>query len=277
MISSQPLAVRAGDAWLRGERWEGAPAASVVVLLHSGVADRRAWHPVAERLVPRLTLIAYDRRGFGDTGPATSPFSHLEDLAAVLDAVAVGPVWLAGSSAGGGLALDATVAFPHQVAGLVLFAPAVSGAPPAAPEHLDAATLRLDAEREASLARGDLSEVNRLDAWLWLDGPGQPEGRIGGAVRILALEMNAAILRNLRPQLVRPNGIQAWPRLSELAVPVTVVCGDLDVPFLRQRCGDLAQRLPAGRLVIQPGTAHAPYLEQPAAVAELLVEAITSP
>lgn len=249
----------------------------MVVLLHSGVADRRSWHPLSTPLGARLAALSYDRRGFGDTGPATSPFSHLEDLAAVLDAVAVGPVWLAGSSADGGLALDAAIAFPHRVAGLVLFAPAVSGAPPAAPEHLDAATVRLDAEREAALARGDLAEVNRLDAWLWLDGPGQPEGRVGGAVRAVALEMNAAILRNLRPQLVRPNGIQAWPRLSELTVPVTVVCGDLDVSFLRQRCGDLAQRLPGGRLVIQPGTAHAPYLEQPPVVAELLVEAITSP
>ena len=28
-------------------------------------------------------------------------------------------------------------------------------------------------------------EANRLDAWLWLDGPAQPEGQVGGDARVL--------------------------------------------------------------------------------------------
>jgi pimeloyl-ACP methyl ester carboxylesterase len=44
-----------------------------------------------------------------------------------------------GASAGGGLALDAALAAPHRVAGLVVMGTAVSGAPE--PE-LDAATKR---------------------------------------------------------------------------------------------------------------------------------------
>ncbi len=61
----------------------------MVVLLHAGVADRRSWRPLSTPLGARLTAVSYDRRGFGDTGPATSPFSHLEDLAAVLEQPAV--------------------------------------------------------------------------------------------------------------------------------------------------------------------------------------------
>jgi pimeloyl-ACP methyl ester carboxylesterase len=50
-------------------------------------------------------------------------------LLAVLGHAGAGPVWLAGVSAGGGLALYAALAAPHRVAGLVVMGTAVSGAP----------------------------------------------------------------------------------------------------------------------------------------------------
>ena len=54
---------------LAGERWDGEGAP--VVLLHAGVADRRAWRAVAPQLA--APAIAYDRRGFGDTPPTPPP------------------------------------------------------------------------------------------------------------------------------------------------------------------------------------------------------------
>ena len=104
---------------LVGERWDG--EGTPVVLLHAGVADRRVWQDV----VPRLSapVIAYDRRGFGETPPSPEPFTHLDDLLAVLDATVDGPAWLVGNSMGGALALDAAVSAPERIAGLVLIAP----------------------------------------------------------------------------------------------------------------------------------------------------------
>ena len=124
---------------LAGERWPG--GGQSVVLLHEGVADRRGWAEVAGLLAPELTAVAYDRRGYGQTPVSTEPFSHLDDLLAVLDHAGSGPVWLTGASAGGGLALDAALVAPRRVAGLVVMGTAVSGAPE--PE-LDADTQRFD-------------------------------------------------------------------------------------------------------------------------------------
>ena len=106
--------VRSGGVTLAGERWDGEGAP--VVLLHAGVADRRAWRAVAPQLA--APAIAYDRRGFGDTPPTPPPYTHLEDLTAVLDAVADEPVWLVGNSMGGALALDAALSIPERLAGL---------------------------------------------------------------------------------------------------------------------------------------------------------------
>ena len=57
---------------------------------------------VAGLLAPELTVVAYDRRGYGQTPPGTEPFSHLDDLLAVISRASAGPVWLAGASAGEG-------------------------------------------------------------------------------------------------------------------------------------------------------------------------------
>jgi len=254
---------------LAGERWPG--GAQLVVLLHEGVSDRRGWHQVAGLLAAQVTVVAYDRRGYGESAVSTAPFSHVDDVLAVLDREQAGQAWLAGASAGGGLALDTALLAPDRVAGLVLLGTAVSGAPE--PE-IDPVTQRFEPLLEAAIAAGDLAEQNRLETWLWLDGPAQPEGRVGGAARALALDMNEIILRNGDREDEGGSGVAAWSRLDEVQVPVTVACGELDVPFLVARSQELAARLPRARYRELPGMAHQPYLEDPGQVADLLLGAL---
>jgi pimeloyl-ACP methyl ester carboxylesterase len=50
----------------------------------------------------------------------------------------------------------------------------------------------------------------------------------------------------------------AWHRLAEVTVPVTVAGGDLDVPFIVDRCRQFADRLPVARHFVLAGLAHQP-------------------
>jgi pimeloyl-ACP methyl ester carboxylesterase len=118
MTCGEPVVLDLRAARIAGERW--AAPGPAVVFPHAGVTDRRAWNEVTGRLAGRVTLAADDRRGYGQSPPAAEPFTHLGDLLAVLDQLAVGPVLLSGNSAGGGLALDAALAAPEWVAGLAL-------------------------------------------------------------------------------------------------------------------------------------------------------------
>ena len=254
---------------LVGERWPG--GAQLVVLLHEGVSDRRGWRQVAGLLAPQVTVVAYDRRGYGESRVSTAPFTDVDDVLAILDRERATRAWLAGASAGGGLALDTALLAPDRIAGLVLFGTAVSGAPE--PE-LDPATQRFEGVLDAAIAAADLAEQNRLETWLWLDGPAQPEGRVGGEARALALDMNAIILRNGAREDEGGGGVDAWSRQDEVQVPVTVACGELDGPFLVDRSQELAARLPRARYRELPGMAHQPYLEDPGQVADVLLGAL---
>ena len=70
-------------------------------------------------------------------------------------------------------------------------------------------------------------------------------------------------------------GEQTFNRLAEIKVPVTVACGDLDAPFLVDRCRLLADRLTAARHHVLTGMAHQPYLESAGTVAQLIRSAVT--
>jgi len=256
---------------LAGERWPG--GAPLLVLLHEGISDRRGWRQVAERLAPQVTVVAYDRRGFGESPVSTAPFTHAGDLLAILDREQAESAWLVGASAGGGLALDTALLAPDRVAGLVLVGTAVSGAPE--PE-IDPVTARFEPWLDAAIAAGDKAEQNRLETWLWLDGPAQQEGRVGGDARALALDMNAIILRGGGPEDEGDSDVDAWHHLAEVGVPVTVACGEFDVPFLVSRCRDLAGLLPRARYHALPAMAHQPYLEDPGQIADLVLDALAA-
>jgi pimeloyl-ACP methyl ester carboxylesterase len=77
-----------------------------IALVGGAFTDRRALAPFAQALAPSCTVLAYDRRGRGDSGD-TPPYAvarEIEDLAAVL-AAAGGPARVFGHSSGAGLAV----------------------------------------------------------------------------------------------------------------------------------------------------------------------------
>ena len=203
-----------------------------VMLVHAGVTDRRAWWPVVEALKPTHTTLTFDQRGFGDTTFTPEDHSPVDDALAVLDHAGIEePVAVVGCSMGGRLALDLTLARPERVSQLVLIGSACRGAPGPDewPESYREIGLALDAAEEA----GDLDEVNRLEAWLWLDGPSAPEGRVTGPPRTMFLEMNRWALGADDPgdEIERPS---AWDRLHDITVPTLVLIGELDLEDVRR-------------------------------------------
>jgi pimeloyl-ACP methyl ester carboxylesterase len=262
---SERFEVLAGAARLAGER-HGDGVGPTVVLLHAGIADRRSWRHVAQALAVGARVVAYDRRGFGETRARPELHSHAADLGAVLDAVGCGPAWLVGNSQGGRIVVDFALGARERVAGLVLVAPAISGEPQPELDDLDARERRLVELAEAAEEAGDLEALNRYDTWFWLDGPREPEGRVGGAPRELVLDMNRrALTAGDVGEATEPP--DATARLDDLDVPTLVMWGDRDWSAGCDTAAAVADRLPRGEHCVIEGTAHLPQLERPSEVA----------
>jgi pimeloyl-ACP methyl ester carboxylesterase len=225
-----------------------------VFLLHAGVNDRRGWQHVVDRLAPRYRVVSYDFRGYGETEyEPEDGWTPVADALAVLDATGLQRPVVVGCSMGGETAIDLTLAHPERVAALLLIGPAVRGAPyPEPPALME----RADAAYEA----GDIDAAGRLEAWLWLDGPTAPEGRVSGPARELFLAMNDRALRAGNPG-EQGDTPDAWPRLAEIAVPTQLLVGRLDTEWITVVDEQAAARIPGADLRWLDGVAHVPHLE----------------
>jgi pimeloyl-ACP methyl ester carboxylesterase len=99
---------------------EGPP----VVLVGGALADRSAAAELSARLAPHLTVIAFDRRGRGDSGD-TPPYvvdREVEDIETLILAVG-GPASVLGHSSGAVLALESARLHPELIAKLALYEP----------------------------------------------------------------------------------------------------------------------------------------------------------
>ncbi|MFL6003742.1 MAG: alpha/beta fold hydrolase [Nocardioides sp.] len=230
-----------------------------LLLLHAGVTDRRSWQPLVDTLGGRHRCVRYDARGYGETTyQPEAGWSPVEDAVAVLDAAGLESAVVVAGSMGGAVALDLALAHPERVRALVLIGAAVRGAP--YPEIAEPQTAELVARAEAAEEAEAWDELNRLESWIWLDGPTVDEGRVEGPVRELFLEMNGHALRATDPgDRAQPD--PTWPRLGEIEVPALVLVGRLDVEDIRAVDEGLAERLPDARLVWLEGVAHLPHFE----------------
>src|SRR4051794_12832210 len=77
-----------------------------VVLLHDGLLSSTAWDFSVEKLARSFRVVRYDRRGFGRSEPPKEPYSDVEDLQALFDALKIGHAALVGCSNGSKLAVD---------------------------------------------------------------------------------------------------------------------------------------------------------------------------
>jgi len=263
---TSPFEIPFDGAIIRGEAdGFGLP----VVFLHAGVTDRRMWAEQLRDLADEgYHVIAYDRRGYGETETADVPFNHLVDLEAVLDGLSVHAAIFVGSSIGGGLAIDFALEHPERTVGLVLVGTAITGAEPA--EIPDEAADLEDA-LEYATERGNLDTVNRIEAHLWLDGPLSESGRVEGEPRELFLRMNAVHLNH--PELTEEEvPDDATDNLSAIAAPTLLVVGELDLPDIVARHEDLSEELENAFAVVLEDTAHFPSLERPDLFNPILLE-----
>jgi pimeloyl-ACP methyl ester carboxylesterase len=238
-----------------------------VVFVHAAVCDRRMWREQVDAVGAGYKAITYDRRGFGETSTEEENFSAVADLFAVLDGFGEGkPAVLVGCSAGGKIALDAVLQHPARVRALVLISPSVAGGPdPVYPPDIRA----LMAKQKKAEEAGDLDELIAIKAHLWLDGPLQSEGRVGGEARRYFLDMNAIALRS-PPVGSNLDTAPNFDRLREISAPALVMCGDFDFPHIQERCKHMASVMPGASYRVLPGVAHLPSLEKPADVTPLV-------
>lgn len=236
---------------------EGQP----LVMIHAGVADSRQWNNEFATFADRFRVLRYDMRGYGQSEPAEGEFSHLQDLVALLDHLGLTqPLILMGCSMGGGLAMDFALTYPSRAKALIMVDSGPTGL------QLDVPTPAKFEEAEKAYEAGDLDLVAEIETQIWFDGLGRTPAQVNQTMRQLAYEMNRTALSHEAKQLGKrlpDTEVPGAERCSELHLPVLIIVGANDVPYMRAAATFMVEKIPSARQVIIEDAAHLPNMDQP--------------
>lgn len=261
--------VRGGELY-----YETAGAGRAVLLIHAGVADCSMWDDQFEAFARQFRVIRYDVRGYGRSRSQGVTFSYQQDVIDLLDYLGVEKAALVGVSRGGMIAIDTAIEHPERVEALVTVASGVGGLPRVPDDSPKAQTeVEMFAKMEELWEKGEIEALNELEVRMWVDGPGQPEGRAAASVRQRVLDMNYQDLTHTdEGTTVQELEPPAAGRLAEIHVPTLVIVGDLDTTRILASAEALAQGIAGARKVIFPGTAHMLSMEQPGEFNQIVLE-----
>jgi pimeloyl-ACP methyl ester carboxylesterase len=244
--------------------WESAGEGPRVAFLHPGLWDSRVWDEQFGVFSKTYRVLRHDFRGYGRSSrPAPAkPYSHVDDLEAVMDAAGIDRAALIGNSMGGRVAIDFTITHPERVSALVLASPGLSGfeGTPEEESGWEAAFADVEREIEGAVVEGDPERAEELRLrWLW--APLGTDDPAGARIRQIAfdniheLTMDESGERELDPP--------AAGRLGEIEAPTLVLPADHDPPWHGRMCEVIAGTVRGARLIHIPETDHVIPIRKP--------------
>lgn len=231
------------------------------VMIHAGVADSRQWNNEFAHFANHFRVLRYDMRGYGKSEPVDGEYSHLQDLTALLDHLHFDQsLILMGCSMGGGMAMDLALAQPARVKALIMVDSGPTGL------ELDVPELAAFGEAEEAYNAGDLDLTAEIETQIWFDGLGRTPAQVDPAMRRLAYEMNRNALSHEAKKLGKrlPDvQIPAVGRLGELNMPVLVIVGANDIPYMLAAADYMVEKIPSARKETLADAAHLPNMDHP--------------
>jgi pimeloyl-ACP methyl ester carboxylesterase len=239
-----------------------------VTLIHPGLWDMRTWdREVSTFADAGYRVLRYDVRGYGKSSRPEpgAAYSHVRDLAALLDSAEVTQTALIGCSMGGGIELDFALEHPERVWALVPVASGLRGFE--STEEEDEWWAERDGPIEALIEAGRLEEAQELRLQIW--APLGTDDERGARIRAIAfdnlheIEMDESGEERLDPP--------AAHRLGEIDVPTLILAAEHDPPDMRRLSDFLAREIMGSRKVVVEGADHVVNMRQPERFEELVL------
>jgi pimeloyl-ACP methyl ester carboxylesterase len=238
--------------------YENSGAGEPIVFIHGNFNDHEIWEEQVRLFSAKHHVISYDLRGYGHSGTPRAPFSHVEDLKLLLDALGLEKATLVGSSMGGSVAIDFTLAYPERVHRLILAAPSVNGRKyPASilwqgiKQHVQVRLCGREKTIEGFIAN---------PFWHYFFPAAHKETARQKTVTNVRKPENFCRFAPGLAHVSKPYGLH---RLQELQCPVLILIGELDHPFNKETAEILHTQIPHSTIIRMPDCGHLPFIEEP--------------
>jgi len=233
----------------------GAASKPGLVLIHGFTLDRRMWDDQVAAFSEQYSVLRYDMRGFGASAVPEpgAPYSHTEDLKALLDHLGIPRAHILGLSLGAAVAIELAFAYPHVVSSLVAVDPVLWGYS-WSKEYEFGHVWAASRERGIEAARA-----------LWLAhplfAPTLDREPAASNLKKIVGEYSGWHWANRDPgTLPEPLAIT---HLERITAPTLAIIGERDLPDHHAIAGTLSSHIPDARLVVLPRAGHMSNMEVP--------------
>jgi pimeloyl-ACP methyl ester carboxylesterase len=243
-------------------------AGQPLVLVHGSWVDGRVWDRVVPLLSRSFEVVAYDRRGHTLSSCPLGQGSvrdDVDDLAALIDFLELGPAHVAGASWGGSIALRLAVARPELLRTVTVHEPPLF-------DLLNDETPDLPALRERLGTVAGLLESGDLDqaARLYFDQVAETPGGWAGLDR----GRRTALLSNALTYLDQCRDPDALGiKIDDLAAfggPALITYGNRRPPLFKRIVDIVVAAMPGARSELLPAAAHDPQITHPSAYSRMI-------
>jgi 3-oxoadipate enol-lactonase len=231
-----------------------------VILIHDGIAHSAVWDAVWPAFCKQFYTVRYDRRGYGRSPAATSAYYETDDLYALLRHLNIKHAFIVGSSHGGELTIDFTLAHPKLVDGIVLVGAVVSGY--GFSDHF----LYRGMANNKPLEKNDTAAM--IANWA-NDKYLLAAGHVAAKKQLL--ELLTAYPQDLNHPDFPRSTPDALPRLNEIRIPTLILVGDADIPDVHAHAGVIEAGIPNARRVVVEDAGHLMYMEKPDEFGRLVI------
>ncbi len=229
-----------------------------LVFLHYWGGTHRTWNKVTSQLEDSFHTVAYDMRGWGQSGAAESGYSISElanEAASLIQQLELKKYVLIGHSMGGKVAQLLASRHPAGLTGLILVAPAAP-TPIRFPEEALQQQIHAYDNRETAL---------QAIAFLSARTP-EPdvveqivEDSLSGVPAAKLAWPTSGILEDISSEA------------SRIAVPTLVLAGEQDhLDSIEQHRREIIARIPKSRLTIIAGSGHLIPIDEPSKLARMI-------
>ena len=228
-----------------------------LVFAHGAASDARLWRPQLATLANEFTVVAWDEPGAGRSSDVRADFGladYADCLAAVIEALALGPAHVAGISWGGTVVQELYRHHPELVATLVLV-DTYAGWKGSLPQEEVHARVT-GAYRALGVSAEEFDPARALPGWF----AGDPPAEFLPLLEEMAADVRRESLSTALAVMSEADQRDLLPRIS---VPTLLIWGELDARSPLGIARQFEQAIPDTELVVIPGAGHVSNLEQP--------------
>lgn len=236
--------------------YQVAGAGPPLVLIHGHGLDRRMWGDQFAHFTAYHHVVRYDLRGFGKSAHVGEDlYTHEDDLAALLNHLAIARAAILGFSSGGGVAIDFALAYPTMTRALIVVDAALGGHAWSEDWNVRWKALRQTASDRGVPAANEGWRAHPLFA------PANEHPAVAAQLRQMIADYSGWHWGNRDPQ--RRHDPPAAGRLREITAPTLVFLGERDLPDFHAIAARIAENIPDARTIILPGVGHMTNMEAP--------------